>query len=420
MARRTSPLLSAVLVLVVIGLALTAIYATRPDPPRPLAPAPSPAPVHLRRLAPETRAVTARAFGEAGAARRAVLAPEQPGRVVWLAEAFEEGGGVEAGEVLLRLDPGPFELAAEEGRAAARAAEAELGLRRASAAASAAQRADYAAQEELAGRERGRVAQLVAAGDLAESLLDAADRDLAAARAARKQAEQRAEVDAAAVVAAEAALDRAAAALASALDAQERSVLRAPFAGELSAPRVEVGEVLAPGAPLAVLVDRAHLELRAPLPSEEADGVRPGMTAAVVVPALLGPGGAPLSLAGEVRAVDPVVSPASRTRTLLVTLPNPGLRVPAGAFAEARVELGGREALWIRPLEYRTDGGGAVAFVAVDGRAERRELRLGRPVLDAEDRAWHPVLAGLAPGELLVTDNLEVLGDGSPLRVLED
>ena len=58
--------------------------------------------------------------------------------------------------------------------------------------------------------------------------------------------------------------------------------------------------------------------------------------------------------------------------------------------------------------------------IGPDGRAERREVRLGRPVLDQEDRAWHPVLGGLAAGERLVTDNLEMLADGAELMVLED
>ncbi|MBC8330195.1 MAG: efflux RND transporter periplasmic adaptor subunit [Planctomycetes bacterium] len=421
MARRSSPFLSAFLVLVVIGLCLGAIYGTRPDPPRPLAPAPNPAPVHLRTLALETRPLTARIYGQATPWRQARLAAELSGVVVWRSELLENGGRVEAGAELLRLDPEPFDLALDEAAAAVKMALAEWDQRSVQDQANEAKLEDYRAQEQLAELDWERARGLLANGDVAEKVRDDALKAWLAARSALKQAEQAAAVDRAAVQTARAALERTEAARDRARDTVGRSVLRAPFAGEVSAPSAEVGDWLLAGSPVCLLVDRDRLKLRAPLPTEESIGVGTGTPVQVVVPALIGESGEPVRLEAQVLGLDPVATAAARARELVVAVSNRELGLPAGAFVEMTVQRGERLALWLRPQEYQTQGGQSHAYViGPDGRAERREVRLGRPVLDQEDRAWHPVLGGLAAGERLVTDNLEMLADGAELMVLED
>ncbi len=421
MVRRSSPFLSFFLVLVVVGLCLAAIYGTRPDPPRPLAPVPDPAPVHLRTLALETRPQAVRVYGEAGPWRQARLASEQSGKVAWRSAALENGGRVEEGQELLRLDPGPLELALSEAAAAVEVARAEHDLRRVQDQANEDKVADFRAQEELAARGYERAEALLARGDVAEAVRDDALTALTAAMASHKQAQQAASVDRMAVAAARAALTQAEAARDRAKDALGRVVLRAPFAGEISVPQVEAGDWLLAGAPVCLLVDRSRLKLRGPLPTAEAGGVEAGAEVQVQAPSLMGDDGLPRPFAGTVAGLDPVARPGSRTRELVVEVDNRGLGLAAGAFVEMSLRRGERRALWLRPQEYLTAGGENTAYVlGADGRAERRQVRLGPPVLDAEDRAWAPVLSGLAAGERLVVDNLEMLGPGAPLLILED
>ncbi|RMH03627.1 MAG: efflux RND transporter periplasmic adaptor subunit, partial [Planctomycetota bacterium] len=239
-------------------------------------------------------------------------------------------------------------------------------------------------------------------------------------RAERIRAEEEAAVQEAAAAAAAAAVERARAALAVAEDRLARTRVRAPFAGEVAAPAVEVGDWLAPGRPVCTLLDRGGLEVRAPLPIEEADRAAAGAPARIRFPALAGADGEALTLAGRLTGLEPAADPASRSRTAVIEVRDPEGRVPAGAFAEVELDLGRLAAIWLRPQEYRADEGGPVAFVVVAGRAERRPLRLGRARIDAAGLAWHPVLAGLEPGQSLVTDNLERVEDGAPLLLLED
>ncbi len=265
-----------------------------------------------------------------------------------VAVEVEDNRTVQAGTVLVRLDPTDFEVAlrrAEADRAAAEAAlsaaragvpiasassggrldAAEAEVRRAQAAtaiADAALRAAEArareaqANAERATRDRDRFEQLVAKDEVsrqqydaavaaavaAEASLDAATEAVRQAEETRRQAQdrvtqaeadlraartapQQVEATKAQVALAEARLEQAAAAVEQARLALEYTVVKAAVDGVVSKRAVEPGQVVQPGQPLFALVDLDDVWVTANFKETKLAHVEPGQPVRIKVDA---------------------------------------------------------------------------------------------------------------------------------------
>lgn len=187
----------------------------------------------------------------------------------------EVGERVEASQVLLELDRRDPELQLRQAQAQRRAALAQREL---------------AAQRLARGRE------------LAAKAFTSAD-DLLALEAAE--------------AAASAELDIADSALAIARRTLEKTTLRAPFAGEITARQAQVGALAAPGSPLLRLLQIGQDEVEARVPAAQADGLAEAGAVYFETP------GARLAL--RLLRLTRSVDPASRTRTARLAFVGPGL-----------------------------------------------------------------------------------------------
>lgn len=217
-----------VAILAVAALVVVALVSSRPQletVPREVVPPP----VRVLTVTPTEVDLGVRSQGSVIPVTEADLVSEVAGTIVWTAESFEVGGFFDAGEVLLRLDRRDYELALASSRAAL--AQAGVGLAREQA------EADVAREEWEELGEDGEPGPLV----LRQPQL----------------AEARAQVEAALANMRRAGLDL------------ERTAIRAPFAGRLRAKRVDRGEFVNRGVPLATIyaVDAAEVVL--PVPDSE-------------------------------------------------------------------------------------------------------------------------------------------------------
>ncbi|MCL4837027.1 MAG: efflux RND transporter periplasmic adaptor subunit [Thermoanaerobaculia bacterium] len=283
-------------------------------------------------------------------ARRAVLAAEVPGVVETL--RFESGQTVARGQLLLAIDTRALEQAVAEAQALARQAEAQ-----------------YVRAENLFARR----------SITKQQMLDATtNRDVARAR------------------------------LASAELQRDKSRVRAPWSGRIAARRVEVGDYVVPGQPVAELVDIARLKVRAPARAADAPFLAAGAPVTIRVDAFPGE-----TFEGRVARLDAELDPQSRTLALEVEIANPDERLRPGL--PARLELRKRtlEGAFAVPLAALVDfEEGKAVYVVREGRAERRPVRLGPLVGDrivVED--------GLLPGERLVVEGQGQVSEGQ--RVAE-
>lgn len=200
-------------------------------------------------------------FGEVQSRRSLELRAAGGGRVIELAEDFEDGGRVTAGQILVRLDPADAQSAVDraksdvadalaEGRDAARSLElagAELDATQLQA--DLRTRA-FERQKDLAERGVGTAATT----EIAELAAAAAQQSVVSRRQAVAQGEARLDQ-------AKTRLARAEIALAEAKRRLADTTLIAPFDGTLSATNVVVGRLVTANERLAELIDPQDLEV---------------------------------------------------------------------------------------------------------------------------------------------------------------
>ncbi len=414
MSRNLSSVL-AICVIAAIGVPLWIFVIQKrpiplPAPPRHV----GPSLVYTRGIEPTDHLLEIEAFGTLMPVRRAALVVERSGRVTDVHKDWRPGLSVRAGEELLRIDRGPFEL--ELARATAARAEASAGE------AAAAQEQALATellegaknQVEIAQRELDRLQALEVRGQVGASLVDQARTARVAAELALGNARGRVSSAEVTVMAANAREAQAAAAVDVARDSLERTRITAPFDGELEGRTPTIGDFLAAGTPVAECLDLSTLYLVASVRADHLAAIREGLSATVRLPSRAG-----LELQGRVRSVSTIVDPVSRSAAVEIELPNGASNttevvtsvLPSGLFAEAVIHADARKAvLWIdrRHLAWRNEV--AFAWTLVDNRkAHEQALVLGEELGEG-----FAVLEGLSAGDELITGPLDRLVEGAP------
>jgi multidrug resistance efflux pump len=210
---------------------------------------------------PETVTPVLETFGELRSRRTLELRAAAGGAVVWVADAFEEGGRVTEGEPLLRIDPADAESARDTARAERAEAEADLRDAERGLALARDELAAAEAQAELRQRALTRQEDLdtrgvgsAAAVETAELAMSAATQAVLSRRAAIAQAETRLDQ-------AGPALERRRIALAEAERRLADTEIAAEFAGVLSDVTIVEGGLVSAGERIAQIVDAEALEV---------------------------------------------------------------------------------------------------------------------------------------------------------------
>jgi len=278
--------------------------------------APPPMPVEAATVTPTPLTRTVQAVGSLRSGESVMIRPEVAGRVAEI--GFDEGGAVEAGQVLVRLD-----AAAEQARVAS--AEAQLAL----------SRANYVRAQELA--RKNNVSQ-----------------------AALEEAASRMRVDQAAVAVARTAL--------------EKMEIEAPFAGVVGLRQVSVGAYVAPGQDLVNLESLHPLKVDFRVPEVFAAQLSPGQTVEIDVDALPGE-----PVRGEVSAIDPRVDVNGRSLMLRAVVPNPDASLKPGMFARVTLVLEEKPDALMVPEQALVPKGKAQLVVRIeDGKATYTPVRIGQ------------------------------------------
>jgi RND family efflux transporter MFP subunit len=384
---------AAPVLIILVGLGIrTALVKTKPVPER------TDRTVGATLVETQT-AVSARhrivvhAQGSVIPAERVVLQPQVGGRIVWQSEKLVPGTRVEAGEVLVRVDPSDYQVAMEQQAANLNRAELEAELE----------------------RSRARVAQRewqIFEG--ASQTATPEDRALAL----REPQTENARV---AVRAAESGIRRARLDLA-------RTQIRAPFDAVIQAEAVDLGQVVSPQSQLATLVGSTRSWVQVSVPLENLSRIS--------VPRANGEEGAVATVAqdvGEGRIVREGrvirllgdLDPVGRMARLLVEIEDPyGFARPAdaegsalpllvGAYVDVEIEGGAEEELIEIPRIALREG----QKVWVMGEGDALEIR----DVDVAWRREESVLlsGGISTGDRVVTSRIPVPVAGMQLRTAD-
>ncbi len=317
----------------------------------------SPAPAPLPKLATITVAADGSEAGRAWdgvveAVQQADLSAQTSGRVTLV--AVDVNDRVSQGQVLMRLTAVEQQAGADSARAQLRAAEASA----------IEAEANYARYQALGSKQFVSRLQL----DQARAARDAAVAGRDAARAQLAQAGQQADY----------------------------TVVRAPFAGIVSARRVEPGESVSPGQTLMSVYAPGALRIEVQVPESDAAAIRAAGKARV----LLADG---RSVDAAAVTVFPAADPATHSVGVRVILPELQNAPPPGITAKVLFPIaGGGAPLRIPSSAVVQRGEVSAAYVIAGNRISMRQLRLGQRVGDQVE-----VLSGLKGGETIAADPAE-------------
>ncbi len=189
----------------------------------------------------------------------------------------------------------------------------------------------------------------------------------------------------------------------------ERAAVTAPFAGVVVDRHVELGELLAPGMPVARVIDPYTLKLQAFLTDAQVSWVRPGDRAAVLL------GESDSTADGAVTFVSPEADRMTGKFAVEIGIPNGDLRWRSGVIGRARLPKHRTAGVIAVPRDAVLPGrAGPTVFVVEGDRARRRQVALG-----AYQGLMVIVAEGLAAGERLVVRGQRDLRDGSLVTVTE-
>ncbi|MCR4439007.1 MAG: efflux RND transporter periplasmic adaptor subunit [bacterium] len=212
--------------------------------------------------------------------------------------------------------------------------------------------------------------------------------------------------------AAQAQLQQAQAALALAQWQLRHSVMKAPFAGVVTAKYMNEGDMINPQMPgaqgVVTLVDLSRVKIRINASEREVTKLREGLPVEVRVDVF-----PDQVFAGEVSAVNAAANTATRTFEVQVVVPNPRLELKAGMFARVAVVVASREEALVVPTDALL--GTEVeryVYVVEDGIAMRKGVRVG-----IMQNGLAEVVSGLQEGDQLVVVGQQMLQQGSRVTV---
>lgn len=186
------------------------------------------------------------------------------------------------------------------------------------------------------------------------------------------------------------------------------TVIRAPFTGRVGLRRVSVGSLVNPGTTIATLDDSSVIKVDFAVPENFLSVLRDGLKVYALSAAF-----PDREFAGTIAGVDSRVDPVSRSVTARAVVPNSDGKLKPGMFLNVRVAPEARDALMIPEAALMPEQSRQFLYVVQDGRATRREVRIGR-----REPGRVEIVAGLSPGERVIVEGTQKVRDGGAVREL--
>jgi len=190
----------------------------------------------------------------------------------------------------------------------------------------------------------------------------------------------------------------------------DKTRIRAPFDGHISLRDTSVGAYVTPGEHLFTLVDDSVLKLDFRVPERVASVVKPGLSVSFHLQA----DRSDRAYRAIVKAVEPAITPSSRTLLARATYDNAGRNILAGSFASVTLTLGGADPVTTVPEQALIGSpAGFYLFVVTDRMAARREVELG-----VRRGGRVAITRGLRPDEPVIVAGQQLVQDGSPVNII--
>jgi RND family efflux transporter MFP subunit len=242
---------------------------------------------------------------------------------------------------------------------------------------------------QIAEREVQRAEALSKAGAIADRQRDQARNQLTAAQAMLADARAR---------------------LANAEKQLNKTVIKAPFSGVVSARSVNAGDFMSPGGAAFTIVNPSTMRLEASVSAEDLGAIRLGAPVEFTVN-----GYGNRRFTGRISSINPVADPATRQVRVIATIPNQGGTLVGGLFAEGRVASEARTSSVV-PAGAVDERGVRPAVMRVKaGKVEKVEVTLG---IRDQTTETVEVRSGVIPGDTVLLGAARGLSPGTKVKVV--
>ncbi len=372
---------------------------------------------------------------------RAVMTTELPGRTsafliseirpqvngLIQKRLFEEGSDVEAGQVLYRIDPAPFEAAVNNASAHLAVMEETAARARAALLASEAGVVRQKAMLELARINRERFEEAFKANAVSGSERDRVVTEAAVAEAALRAADAQLETDRKAIAVAEASIQQAKAALETARINLAYTQVTAPISGRIGKSSVTDGALVTAyqSTPLATIQQLDPIYVDVPQSTVEllrlqrrlAEGRLDQTETLQDKVQLVLEDGTPYPSEGALQFQDVTVNPTTGSVILRAVFPNPAGTLLPGMFVRVVITEGVNEHAILVPQQgvLRNPKGDPIAMVVdTENKVRQRMLVLDRAI----GNRWL-VASGLVDGDRLVVEGSQKARHDVLVKVVE-
>jgi len=307
---------------------------------------------------------TIHAVGTVKAINQAKISAKIPGKIEKI--LVDEGDSVSAGHTLLSLEKTELILTVRQAKAAVGMAEANF-----SKATTAWERAQELLEKGIASKEQY---------DFAKSAFEVAEASVTQAKADFGLAQHQ----------------------------LENAAVTTLFGGTVIQKHVDIGERVAPGQPLFEVAQIDPVEIEAGVSDRRFSELKPGQPSAIMVD-----GYPRLSFTGEVKKIQPIIDPTTRTFKVTIGVANPEELLKPGMFARVEIEIDYHPDALVMPKAATLEEEGKYFAVAVrNDRAHRAEIVLG-----FRDGDMIEVLSGLSEGDQVVLEGAYALAQDAPLQI---
>ncbi len=359
------------------------------------------------------------------------VAPQAAGRV--METPVEVGDFVKQGQLIARLDDRDARLRLEQAQATQQQAEASLRQAQSRIGLGAGQQFDASTVPEVlsakaafesatalakqAEADAQRYENLVKTGDVSRSAYEKARTSADTAQAQANSAKQQYEAmlngarqNFQGVSGAQASLEGMRAQTELAKKALEDTMIRAPFAGYVSARPNASGQYVALTNKIATVLLITPIKLELQVPEANAPQMKLNASVEASVPGYPG-----RVFLGKVAAINPAIETNSRTFTVVAEFANADIALKPGMFATARILLpGSSTGIFVPRKAVSTDAttNSSQVFFIRDGKARVAVVQLG--IVDGD---LVQILTGLSPDAVVATDHLQDLYDSQTVQV---
>jgi membrane fusion protein, multidrug efflux system len=187
------------------------------------------------------------------------------------------------------------------------------------------------------------------------------------------------------------------------------TAIRAPFAGRVGLRRVSVGSLVNSGMTITTLDDLSIIKVDFSVPENFLAGLREGLEVSATAAAFPG-----RNFVGKVTGVDSRIDAVTRSVTVRAAVPNGDLALKPGMFLNVTLARDEHQALMVPEAALVPEQSRQFLFVIEDGRATRREVRIG-----GRQPGRVEIVSGLAVGDQVIVEGTQKVREGGEVHVVE-